>query len=143
MTHRIQDAPDVDVENTAIRSFGRLIQRAFPFYAGIVKADVEAAEFVDRKIDHPFHVRILPHVGADERRLTAEFLNFSDDLCAFFFTATSQNDLRASASELDRGGFANTRRSSGYERNFTREYFVVDGISLSLFFISRGNRECS
>src|SRR5437899_7158728 len=118
MTHRIQDAPDVDVENTAILSFSGLIQRAFPLHAGIVKRDVESAEFVDRKIEHPFHVRIFRHVGADERRLTAEFLNFSDDLCAFFFTATSQNDLSTSTSEFDRGGFADTGCSSSYERNF-------------------------
>jgi hypothetical protein len=60
--------------------------------AGVVESDVEPAEFVDRKIDHPLHVRIFRHVGADERRLTVEFVNFSDDLCAFFFTATSQNE---------------------------------------------------
>src|SRR5512132_2341806 len=118
MTHRIQDAPDVDVENTAILSFGGLIQRAFPFHAGIVKGDVEPAILVDRRIDHPFHVRIFRHVGTDERRLTTEFLNFSDDLCAFFFTATSQNDLSTSASEFDRSGLANPGCSSGYERNF-------------------------
>ena len=54
----------------------------------------------------------------EECRLTVEFLNFSDDLCAFFFTATSQNDLSTSTSEFDRGGFADTGCSSGYECNF-------------------------
>src|SRR6266513_1999160 len=118
MTHRIQDAPDVDVENTAILSFGGLVQPALPLHAGVVKRDVEPAEFVDRKIDHRFHVRIFRHVGADERRLTAEFLNFSDDLRSFFFAATGQHDLCASSSEFDRGGSTNTGCSSGYERNF-------------------------
>src|SRR5437667_11423354 len=118
MTHRIQDAPDVDVENTAILSFGGLIQRAFPLHAGVVKRDVESAEFVDRKIDYRFHISIFRHVGADERRVTAEFLNFSDDLRPFFFAATGQNDLCTCASELDRSDFANTGCSSGYERNF-------------------------
>ena len=82
------------------------------------EGDVEPAEFVDRKIDHTFPVRIFRHVGADERRLTAEFLNFSNELFAFFFTATSQNDLSTSTGEFDRGGFADTGCSSGYERNF-------------------------
>src|SRR5207244_9444160 len=111
-------APDIDVENAAILSFGGLIQWAYPLNAGVVKDDVEPAEFVDRKIDHPLHVRVFRHVGADERRLTAEFFNFSDDLRSFFFAATGQNDLRTSANELDRSGFTNTGRSSGYERNF-------------------------
>ena len=65
-----------------------------------------------------FTSAVFRHVGADERRLTAEFLNFSDDLCAFFFTATSQNDVSTSTSEFDRGGFADTGCSSGYEHNF-------------------------
>ena len=118
MTHRIQNAPNVDVEDAPVFRLGGLIQWAFPLNAGIVKSDVEPAEFVDRKIDHPLHVCIFRHVGTDERRLTAEFLNFSDDLCAFFFTATSQNDLSTSTSEFDRGGFADTGYSSSYERNF-------------------------
>ena len=118
MTHGIQDAPDVDVEDAAVFGFGGLIQWPHPLHAGVVKGDVEPAEFVDRKIDHRFHVRIFRHVGADERRLTAEFLNFSDDLCAFFFATAGQNDLSTSTSEFDRGGFADTGCSSGYERNF-------------------------
>jgi hypothetical protein len=118
VTHRIQNAPNVDVEDAAVFGLGGLIQWAYPLNAGVVKGDVEPAEFVDRKIDHPFHVRIFRHVGADERRLTAEFLDFSDDLCAFFFAATSQHDLCTSTSEFDRGGFADTGCSSGYERNF-------------------------
>jgi hypothetical protein len=118
MTHRIENAPDVDVEDAAVFRFGGLIQRPHPLHAGVVKGNVEPPEFFDRKIDHPFHIRIFPHVGADEGRLTAEFLNFSDDLRAFFFAAAGQNDLCTSASEFDRSGFTNTGCSSGYERNF-------------------------
>ena len=119
MAHRIENAPDVYVENAAIFRFSCLFERAFPLHAGVVKGDVEPPEFFDRKIDHSLHVRTFRHVGADERRLAAQFFNFSDDLCAFFFTAAGQNDLCTSASEFDRGGLANTGRSSGYECNFT------------------------
>jgi hypothetical protein len=39
-------------------------------------------------------------------------------LCAFFFAAGSQNDFSTSTSEFDRGVFADTGCSCGYERNF-------------------------
>ena len=109
MTHRIQDAPDVDVEDATVFGFGGVIQRPHPLHAGVVEGDVEPAEFFDRKIDHPFHVRIFRHVGADERRLAAEFLNFSHDLCAFFFPTAGQNDLSASTSDFDRGWYCRYR----------------------------------
>src|SRR5438445_2896088 len=35
VTHRIENAPNVDIENASILSFGSLIQRAFPFNARI------------------------------------------------------------------------------------------------------------
>ena len=118
VTHGIQDAPDVDIEDAAVFGFGGLIQRPHPLHAGVVKSHVEPAEFFDRKIDHPLHVGIFGDVGADECRGTIEFFNFSDDLCAFFFAPAGENDLRASTSEFDRGGLADTGCSSGYERNF-------------------------
>ena len=118
VTHGIQDAPDVDIEDAAVFRFGGLIQWPHPLNAGVVKSDIEPAEFVDRKIDHPFHVRISRDVRADESCVTAKFFNFSDDLCTFFFAAAGEDDLCTSASEFDCGGLANTGCSSGYERNF-------------------------
>src|ERR1700756_333605 len=59
MAHGIENAPDVRVENAAILGFGRLIERTDPLNAGIVKRDVELAEFVDRKFHHCLDVRIL------------------------------------------------------------------------------------
>src|SRR5206468_2231512 len=56
VAHRIQDAPNVDVENAPILSLGSLIERAFPFNAGIVKSNVEPSEFVDGEVDHRFNV---------------------------------------------------------------------------------------
>jgi hypothetical protein len=79
------ERPNVDVENTAILSFGGLIQRAFPFHAPVVKGDVEPAEFVDRKIHHPLDVRIFRDVGADESCVTAEFF-ISATTCAPSFS---------------------------------------------------------
>jgi hypothetical protein len=54
---------------------------------------VDAAEFFGRKIDHPLHVRVFRHVGADERRFAGKFLNLSDDLCPFFFATAGQYDF--------------------------------------------------
>ena len=94
VTHGIENAPNVDVENAAIFGFGRLFERTFPFDTGVVKGDVEAAEFIDREIDHRFHVRIFGNVRADECRVAAKFLNFRDNLRAFLFAATAEDDLR-------------------------------------------------
>jgi hypothetical protein len=118
VTHRLENAPNVDVENSAILRFGSLIERAFPFNAGVVKRDVEAAEFIECEIDHRFHVGIFGDVSADERCVAAEFLNFGHDLRTFFFAATGQNELRAGARKLDRCCFADAGSSSGHECNF-------------------------
>jgi hypothetical protein len=124
VTHRIENAPNVDVKNAPILSFGSLLERAFPFNAGIVKRNVETAEFVDREIDHCFDVGIFRDVRADERRIAAEFFNFGNDLRAFFVAAPSQNDLRAGAHAFDRCGLADTGSSSGYERNFAENVLL-------------------
>jgi hypothetical protein len=118
VAHRIENAPNVDVENAAVFSFSGLIQRAFPFNAGIVKRNVETAELIDREIDHPFHVRVFRDIGAKERRVTADFFNFGNDVRAFFLAAPSQNDLRTGASELDSGRLADAGCSTGHECDF-------------------------
>src|SRR5207248_7501511 len=46
VTHRIENTPNVDVENAPILRFCSLIERAFPFNAGIVKRNVETSEFI-------------------------------------------------------------------------------------------------
>ena len=118
MAHRIEHAPHVDVEDAAIFRFGCLIERAFPFDAGIVKRDVEPPEFLDSEIDHRFDVGIFRDVTSNKRGVAAELLNFGNDLRAFFFTPAGQHNLRARASECDRGGFTDAGGSSGYECNF-------------------------
>jgi hypothetical protein len=79
---------------------------------------VDAAEFFGRKIDHPLHVRVFRHVGADERRFAGKFLNLSDDLCPFFFATARSVRLLHQPSKFERGGFADTGCSSGHECNF-------------------------
>ena len=119
MTHRIQNAPNVDVEDAAVFGLGGLIQWAYPLNAGVVKSDVEAGQkWSTVKSTIRFTSASFATSARTNAALTAEFLNFSDDLCAFFFTATSQNDLGASTSEFDRGGLADTGCSSGHECNF-------------------------
>src|SRR5216110_891363 len=78
VTHRIENAPNVDVEDAAIFGFGCLIERAFPFNAGIVKRDVEPTEFVDSDIDHRFDVGIFRDVTSNKRGVAAELLNFGN-----------------------------------------------------------------
>jgi hypothetical protein len=118
VTHGIQDAPDVDVEDAAVFGFGGLIQRAFPFNASTVKGNVETAKLADREIDHRFDISIFRDIRTDERRIAAEFLNFIDNLRTFFLAAAGQNDLCTSAREFGRRSLADTGSSSGYERNF-------------------------
>ena len=118
VTHRIENAPDVGVEHAPILRFGRLIERCFPFDAGVVKGDVEPAEFVDGEIDHLFHVAIFGNVCADECRVAAKLLDFCHDLRAFFFATTSQHDFRPGASKRERRCLADTGSSSGHQRNF-------------------------
>src|SRR5437773_5447568 len=44
VAHRIQDAPNIDVEDAAIFGFRGLAYGPFPFNSGVVKRDVETAE---------------------------------------------------------------------------------------------------
>ena len=71
VAHRIENAPHVDVENASIFGFSRLFERAFPFDAGVVERDVEPAEFVDRELDHRFHVRVFGDICPNECRIAA------------------------------------------------------------------------
>ena len=57
--HRIEHSPHVNIENPSIFGFGRMIERAFPLNACIVKRHVKPAEFVDCEIDHLFDVCIF------------------------------------------------------------------------------------
>jgi hypothetical protein len=118
VTHRIENAPNVDVENAAVFSFSGLVKRAFPFDPRIVEGNVETAELIDGEIDHRFHVRVFRDVGADKRRVPTELFNFGNDLRAFFLAAPSQNDLRTGASELDSSRLADAGCSTGHERDF-------------------------
>jgi hypothetical protein len=117
LTHRIENAPNVDVKNTPILSFGSLLERAFPFNAGIVKRNVETAEFVDREIDHRFDVGIF---ATSARTNAASPLSFSISAttCAPSLSRRPVKTTFAPAREFDRCGLADTGSSSGYERNF-------------------------
>jgi hypothetical protein len=114
VAHRIENAPDVDVENATIFHFSSLIERAFPFDAGVVKCDVELAKFPDRKIDHRLHVCVFCDVSANERRVTPKFFDLRDDIGALRL-----NYFCAGTRELDSRRLANAGGSSGYQCNLT------------------------
>ena len=118
MTHRIQNAPNVDVEDAAVFGLGGLIQWAYPLNAGVVKSDVEAAISGDGEVDHCFNVGIFCDVRANERGGTAELLDFCDDVRAFFFTSAGEDDLGASAGKFDGGRLTDAGGPSGHECNF-------------------------
>ncbi len=130
VTHRIENAPNIDVENAAIFAFCRLLERTFPFDTRVVKRDVETAEFIDREINHRFHICIFRHVRADERRVAAKFLDFGDNLRAFFFAATAENNFCTRLSERDRGRFADAGSSAGHQCDFTfKRLLLFIGVS--------------
>src|SRR5206468_3627723 len=118
VTHRIENAPNVDVENAAVFGLGGLIQWAYPLNAGVVKSDVEAAISGHGEVDHRLDVGIVCDVRANERSGTAELLDFCDDARAFFFTSTGEDDLGASTGKFDGGRLADAGGPSGHECDF-------------------------
>src|SRR5438270_6706813 len=85
VAHRIENAPHVDVEDASIFRFSCLIKRALPFNTGVVKRDVEPAEFVDHKLHHRFYICLFGNISAYECSLAAQFFNFGDNLGALLF----------------------------------------------------------
>ena len=104
--------------NAAVFGLGGLIQWAYPLNTGIVKSDVEPAEFVDRKIDHCFNVGIFCDVRANERGGTSELLDFCDYIRAFFFTSAGKDHLGASTGKFDGGCLTDAGGPSGHECDF-------------------------
>jgi len=52
-------------------------------------------------------------------------LDFRDNVRAFFFTPSGDDDFGAGTGEFDRGGFADAGGSAGHEGNFAREFLGV------------------
>src|SRR5439155_6652271 len=130
--HRIQNAPNVDVEDAAVFGLGDLIQWAYPLNAGVVKSDVEAAISGDGEVDHCFNVGIFCDVRASERGGTAELLDFCDDVRAFFFTSAGEDDLGASTGKFDGSRLTDTGGPSGHQCDFVWEFFLCSYNFLSL-----------
>jgi hypothetical protein len=66
MLHRVQDAPNVDVEGPAILFFADFIERTRAFHAGIVEGDIETAMGGYDEVDGLHDVGILGDVCADK-----------------------------------------------------------------------------
>jgi hypothetical protein len=84
VTHRIENAPDVGVENAPIFRCSYLFERTLPFDASVVKCDVEPTEFLDRKINHRLHVGFFRDVCANEGGIASEFFDLPNEFCALF-----------------------------------------------------------
>src|ERR1051326_3445309 len=87
VAHRIKNPPDVGVENAPVLRFSCLFERTLPFDPGVVKSDVESAEFVDRKINHRLYLPIFCDASSNESGIDSYFFDVPHDLATRFFTA--------------------------------------------------------
>src|SRR5260221_10524301 len=85
MLHRIQNAPNVDIEGPAILFFGDLIEWSRDFDAGVVKRDIEAAMSGQDEVDSLHYVGVLGDVCANKRRRASGLGHLRGDVCTFLF----------------------------------------------------------
>jgi hypothetical protein len=105
MLHRIQDAPNVDVEGPPILFFGDFIKWPCDFDAGIVERYIETTVGRQDEINHPADVGILGDVCADEGCRAAGLDDFRSDIRAFPFATTGDDDFRACVCKGQRRSF--------------------------------------
>ena len=83
--------------------------------ARIVDRAVEAAEFLDRGLDHVFDIRGAADIGLDEMRLAACIDDSLHDLGALLGASGGDDDLGALLREFQRGGFSQPGTSAGHQ----------------------------
>src|SRR5882724_7013371 len=102
------DTLEVDGEG-AVKVFLRLFsnRNAVAFNAGVVEANVEAAEFLDGLLDKSLDVGGFRNVGWNEDALAARAANEVDGLLAFGLAAAGDDDSGSFFREKHRGVAAN------------------------------------
>jgi hypothetical protein len=85
MLHRIEDAPDIDVEDLSVLFLGGFIQRGSSFDTGVVKGDIETIVGCQDEINSCPDIGILGEIRFEEGRGTTALLDLGDDFGSFFF----------------------------------------------------------
>jgi len=112
MLHRIQNAPNVDIEGPAILFFGDLIEWSRDFDAGVVKRDIEAAMSGQDEVDSLHYVGVLGDVCANKRRRASGLGHLRGDVCTFLFATAGDDDFRAASAKASAVALADTRGAS-------------------------------
>jgi hypothetical protein len=90
---RIEDAPDVNVENFSVLFLGDLLQRGTSFDTGIVKGDIETTVGCQDEINSCPDIGILGEISFEEGRGTTTLLDLGDDFGSFFFDFRPASEL--------------------------------------------------
>src|SRR5260370_11386616 len=78
MLHRIEDAPDIDVEDLSVLFLGDFIQRGSSFDTGVVKGDIETTVGCHDKINSCPDIGILAEIGFEEGRGATTLLDLGN-----------------------------------------------------------------
>lgn len=89
--------------------------------AGIVDRAIEAAEFLQRGLDHRLDLGDTAHVGGDEQRFAAEPGDSPHDVFTLFGAARRDDDFRALLGEFQRGRRADAGTGAGHQRDLACE----------------------
>ena len=131
--HRIEYAPNIDVEDLFVSVLRDLAQGSSRFHAGIVERDIEAAIGLYREVNGGLHVGIFGKVGFAEGRGAAKFRDLGDDVRAFFFPPSGQDNFGARFCKGDGGCLADARRTAG-----NQDDLIFIGVSFHRFAFGFG-----
>src|SRR5260370_41291724 len=73
--HRIENAPDIDVEDLSVLFLGDLIQRGSSFDTGVVKGDIETTVGCQDEANSCPDIGIRGEIGFEKGRSTAALLD--------------------------------------------------------------------
>ena len=93
-----------------------------------VHSDALSGVFERRRFGKANDRVLAGHIGFDERRFAASFLDERNDLLAFFLAPPSDYDPRPLAAKRNGRGAANAAGCSSDERDFAFEFEIHDEV---------------
>jgi hypothetical protein len=84
--------------------------------ARIVDQGVDAAEALERLVDHRPNLAVLPNVDGHGQRASADPLDFGGRLLQRLRPSTSDDDIGAAAGQIQRDGASDTGSAAGHQR---------------------------
>jgi len=127
MLHAQKDALEVNVNNSVpllFRDICRRLDRVFD--TGIVECKIQPPEGLERRVQGPLYVLVLPHVARDGDCMPAEILDHAG--CFFIISLlgnVSHYHARALASKCQRRRAANAVPCTGHEYDLSCEVYFT------------------